>query len=276
MFNYNGIDCDLYSSDAAMHSLVLVHGLGASSQQFADLVEIASDRLRLICVNLPGHGENICDPNSRPASFADFRDALISLCDHLGIQKAVFAGISMGSALSLMVAARRSDLCSAVIAIRPAWLTEANPCNLHLIGHIGARLSEDSVEEVRTEIEAHPDFKSIARDVPLAAASILAAIDRPHAKAHAPVLSAMTADAPFQRVTDLREVTCPICVVGTNADALHPVEIARQTANALPNARLEFLPPRYLEPQAHAAALKRLIQDIVALNIGETHDYQAS
>lgn len=276
MFNYNGIDCDLYGSDAAMHSLVLVHGLGASSQQFADLVDIASNRLRLICVNLPGHGENLYDLSSRLASFANFRDALISLCDHLDVRKAVFAGISMGSALSLMVAARRSDLCSAVIAIRPAWLTEANPRNLHLIGHIGARLSEGSVEEVRTEIEAHPDFKSIARDVPLAAASILAAIDRPHAKAHAPVLSAMTADAPFQRVTDLREVKCPVCVVGTNADALHPVEIARQTANALPNARLEFLPPRYLEPQAHAAALKRLIQDIVALNIGETHDYQAS
>lgn len=256
-------------------TLVFVHGLGASAQQFSDFYDLASDSLRLICVNMPGHGPCFHDPKSAPVSFAAFRDALIDLCDELTLRDAIFCGISMGSALSLMVAAERPDLCRYVIAVRPAWLTDADPANLSLIARIGDLFATLDAADVFSEIEADPTFRRIAQDVSNSAISILGAISRANAKEHAPVLSAMVRDAPFARLAEVRKVTCPVCVVGTNADALHPIELARQTSNALPNARLEILPPRYLEPAAHTRALRALIEDVVVLMDGEEHDYQA-
>ncbi|EEE35654.1 hypothetical protein RKLH11_3254 [Rhodobacteraceae bacterium KLH11] len=257
-------------------TLVLVHGLGASARQFDEFVDLGTSGVRLICVNLPGHGDNFCSLKADANGFSAFRDLLIGLCDELGVRNAVFCGISMGSALSLMVAAQRPDLCSYVMAIRPAWLTESCPSNLRLIGQIGDLFRDRDREEVQETIEAEPEYRDMMQDVPRAAQSVLSAITRPHAKRHAPVLAAMVRDAPFRRVAELREVRCPVCVIGTNADALHPVELAHQTANALPNARLEILPPRYLEPEAHARALKDLVRDVVALSDGEQDDYKAS
>jgi len=257
-------------------TLVLVHGLGASARQFDELVDLASARMRLICINLPGHGGTFSDPQSDPVSFSAFRNLLIRLCDDMGIRNAVFCGISMGAALSLMVAAQRPDLCRYVMAIRPAWLTESGPSNLRLIERIGDLFDKYDSAAVQAEIEGDPAYREMAQDVPRAAQSVLAAITRQHAKRHAPVLAAMVRDAPFRRLAELREVRCPVCVIGTNADALHPVELAYQTANALPKARLEILPPRYLEPEAHARALKQLIREVVALTDGEQDDYKAS
>lgn len=268
----NRIIFETYGSDTADALLVLVHGLGASARQFDDLIDLASNDLRLICVNLPGHNENLCDPQTDVIRFAAFRDLLIQLCDELAIRNAVFCGISMGAALSLMVAAQRPDVCRSVVAVRPAWLTERAPENLNLIGRIGALFTTQDSAAVRAEIEADPIFRDMAQDVPRAAESVMSAVTRDHAQRHAPVLAGMVADAPFQRLAELRDIRCPVVVVGTNADALHPVELAHQTANALPNASLKILPPRYLEPEAHARALKQLVRDVVAQSDGERDD----
>ncbi|WP_422050827.1 alpha/beta fold hydrolase [Shimia sp.] len=276
MYTINKIEFASYGVDTANVVLVLVHGLGASARQFDDLIELASNDLRLICANLPGHDENFCDPREGSIGFVAFRDLLIGLCDDLKIRNAVFCGISMGAALSLMVAKERPDLCRHIVAIRPAWLTERRPENLDLIGRIGELFRAQDSTAVRVQIEATPLFRDMAQDVPRAADSVLSAITRDHAPSHAPVLSAMVADAPFRRLVELREIRCPVCVVGTNADALHPIELAHQTANALPNARLEILPPRYLAPEAHARALKDLVRDVVTLSDGVQNDYQKS
>ena len=80
------------------------------------------------------------------------------------------------------------------------------------------------------------------------------------------VLSALVADQPFAQMSQLGKCTVPALVVGNNADPLHPALIARDISGALGNAEYFHAPPKYLEPEAHKAAIKLRIQQFL-----ETH-----
>ncbi|EAR51916.1 hypothetical protein OG2516_16484 [Oceanicola granulosus HTCC2516] len=238
--------------------MVLLHGLGASSAQFEFLLPGLADRHSVLMVDCPGHGGNLAEP-SAPIGFAPFTELVLQLCAHLGIRDARFAGISMGSALALACAARQPELVRALVLIRPSWLAAPAPDHLALIDRCGRWLTEADPAAAQRQLEADPDYIEMRDEVPLAAASVRALFARPHAAAHAPVLSAMFHSAPFDAIRALRAIRTPAIVVGTHADSLHPVPIANATANALPDAELVILPPRYLQPDKHRAALAQLL-----------------
>ena len=249
--------------------LVLLHGLGSSTGQFSNLFELVDHDIYLLAVTLPAHDRNVLENSDLELSFEIFSDLVIELCDRLGIHSANFCGISMGSAIALKVAAKRPDLCNDLIVIRPAWLTERKPKNLQLIGIVGDLFAKHSADKVLELLEASSENKELELDVPGAAQSLRSIVTRPMAELHAPVLSAMYNDAPFRRLNELRSIRNAVVVIGTNADPLHPVEFARQTVNALPNARLEILPPRYLDPEAYQAAFLRVVVEALGIPKGE-------
>ena len=69
----------------------------------------------------------------------------------------------------------------------------------------------------------------------------------------------MVGDAPFGSMDELRAVGVPALVVATEADPLHPAAMAEAVHGALPESALEMAPPRYLEPEAHAAAVRERV-----------------
>lgn len=274
MKRVNGIDHKVQGAKNLSDTLVLIHGLGASSDQFADFLNFGDQGIRLLLVDLPGHARNVCPDPARDAGFENFSSLIIDLCERLKLRNSVFCGISMGSALSLKIAAKRPDLVRHVVAVRPAWLTSPKPVHLKLIGRIGELFENHGAEEVLARLEAVPSYRELAADVPGSAASVRGVVTRDNARDHAPVLTAIYGDRPFARLADMRAVECPVDVLGTNADALHPIALAHQTANALPNARFGILPPRYLEPAAHAAALKETLWNVMHQPHGDHRDYQ--
>ena len=254
---------------ASDRQLVLLHGLGGNAEQFSHLIELIDHGVYLIKITLPGHDRNVLeDPELKP-SFDSLCDLVIDHCDTVGIRSAHFCGISMGSAIALKIAAKRPELCKSLIVVRPAWLTEEQPKNLRLIGLIGDWFADHSADRVLELLEESPEFKDLTQDVPGAAQSLRGVVNRPQAERHSIVLNAIFRDAPFRRLNELRNVHCSVVVIGTNADPLHPVELARQTANALPNARLEILPPRYLDPEAYEAAFLRVVGEVLNIPNGD-------
>ena len=215
-------------------------------------------------IDFPGHGQNIVMPEVE-ISFDSFTHLTTDLLDHLGVTDAVFAGISMGSAVSLCCAAARPDLVRRVVAIRPAWIASPAPDHLALIDRCGTWLSTLPLEQAFKALEADPEYNEMRAEVPLAAASVRAALEREHAALHAPVLSAMFHDAPFNSLSALRNIEQPVTVVGNLGDNFHPLSIAKATANALPNAELRILPPRYLQPEKHQAAVATLILEQIGV-----------
>jgi len=102
--------------DAA--TAVYVHGLGGSSNNWAELAQGLSSRSRGLAVDLPGFGR------TPPPASGDYRPAA-----HAAVVEDFVAGLgapvhllgnSLGGAVALLVAARRPDLVRTLTLVSPA------------------------------------------------------------------------------------------------------------------------------------------------------------
>ena len=56
----------------------------------------------------------------------------------------------------------------------------------------------------------------------------------------------------------------PALVIGNQRDPIHPSKIAEAWAQALPNARLVEVPPRYEDPVGHIRKFRKEVADFLA------------
>lgn len=100
------IDCS-YTITGQGEPLFLIHGIGARRATFAKLVEGLKDRFTCIAYDLRGHGESPV-PEGR-FGLDDLVDDLEALRARLGIEKAHFAGHSLGGMIGPRYALRYPD-----------------------------------------------------------------------------------------------------------------------------------------------------------------------
>jgi len=103
-------------------AIVFSHGLLMDHEMFAPQVAALSDRYRCISWDERGHGKTAGE-TLPPFSYYDSADDLAALLDHLGVEKAVLAGMSQGGYLSLRCALTHPERVRALILID----TQAGP-----------------------------------------------------------------------------------------------------------------------------------------------------
>ena len=89
----NGIEI-AYTDQGSGTPVVFIHGFPLSRAMWENQVAGLSGQARVITIDLRGHGES-----QAPLWFATvdtYADEVAGLLDHLGIDKAVIAGFSMG------------------------------------------------------------------------------------------------------------------------------------------------------------------------------------
>jgi pimeloyl-ACP methyl ester carboxylesterase len=233
---------------------VFLHGLGADRRQSLSALSGVTGA-DLICPDLPGHGGS--DPSTY--DFATFVSILEEFLDHLGVERAVFGGISMGAALSMRMALVAPHRVAGLALVRPAWINSAALPHLSIVARVGRWLSECSPTTAAARLELDRDFAEIGRTNQPAADSIRGLLTRPQASDAADVLHDMVHDRPFTHMSDLDTIQCPALVIANPDDPLHPVAIAQHIYGRLPNAEYQLLPSRYLAPAEHFRALARAI-----------------
>lgn len=249
-------------------ALLFMHGLTADRSQAQQCLDGLAG-YRVITLDMPGHGESRLTPNlalEKQASFASYAGVAKALLAHLGITRVIAGGISMGAGLALHLALYSPGLVSALLLVRPAWLNQPGRPHLNIIEDVGQAIVDNGADGGEARLLDHPFYAAAKTENPDCAASIKGAIHRPQAVEAAGVLSALVADQPFAQMSQLGKCTVPALVVGNNADPLHPALIARDISGALGNAEYFHAPPKYLEPEAHKAAIKLRIQQFL-----ETH-----
>lgn len=100
------IEC-AYTVTGEGPALFLIHGIGARRTTFAGLAEALKDRFTCISYDLRGHGESP-DPKSK-FGLDDLVDDLEALRYKLGIEKAHFAGHSLGGMIGPAYARRHPN-----------------------------------------------------------------------------------------------------------------------------------------------------------------------
>jgi pimeloyl-ACP methyl ester carboxylesterase len=90
--------------------IVLIHGLLMNRRMFEKVGPALAKRgNRVICVDLLGHGRSDQPGDLRQYSMPLFAEQVIALLDHLGLERAVVGGTSLGANVALELAVRHPE-----------------------------------------------------------------------------------------------------------------------------------------------------------------------
>lgn len=115
---------NLYFEDSGGDAPVIVfsHGFAMDHAMFAPQVEALRDTWRCVTWDERAHGATETTPE--PFTYWDSASDLLGLLDHLGIEQAVFAGMSQGGYLSLRAALTAPERVRALVLIDTQAATE--------------------------------------------------------------------------------------------------------------------------------------------------------
>ena len=218
--------------------LIFAHGLtgirAGTRQQFTPL----ADRYRITIFDQRGHGDST--PVTDPVLYDAQRMAgdMAAIMDALGIEKAIVGGESMGAATALLFALAWPQRVKALLLTAPAF-GDAPNVGLDGIREMGEAVAGQGIEAflAQSAEQQRTEF-----GWPQEMIDCVAEMQRSHDPASLATACRTVPD--WVILTDfspLAELSCPVCVVAWEEDPMHPLELARRVADALPNAHLEML-----------------------------------
>ena len=94
-----------YPGSLELPPLLCLHGLTRNARDFAEFAERYSPRFRVIVAEFRGRGESDYDPSPQRYNPLTYAGDVIELLDHIGIEKAIFVGTSLGGLVTMAIAA---------------------------------------------------------------------------------------------------------------------------------------------------------------------------
>jgi pimeloyl-ACP methyl ester carboxylesterase len=242
-------------------ALLFQHGLGGNEAQVAQVLSEGLD-WRRITTECRGHGSSTLG-TQRPFSIAMFAADVIAAADEKGIDRFIAGGISMGAAIALHLTKTHPERVMGLILVRPAWSFARAPDNLAPIRKIAALLRSHPLAEGQALFARSATAERLRAEAPDNLASLLGYFERPDARAFADVLDDIASDGTGVSQEDVAKLAIPTLVLGNRRDAIHPLAVARLTADALPNAHFLEVPAKAADAEAHFAAVRTVIQQFL-------------
>ena len=118
----NGTEVAYYDSKTNGTPIVLIHGL-ASNMGFWRYVipELEKRGFRVIAIDLPGYGKS-AKPYGAPYTLSFYAKTVNELLKTLSIEKAIWAGHSMGGQISIVAALNFSERIEKLVLVAPAGI----------------------------------------------------------------------------------------------------------------------------------------------------------
>ena len=239
--------------------LAFQHGLTANINQVANLLG-GLERIHLLSIDCPGHGSTEL-PDGYTPSFDHYSDEVIRLLDQLGIDQAIFGGISMGSGIAINIALRYPDRVRALVLVRPAWLDQSNPENLQILLPAAELLN---TAEGKTRFKQLDEFRDISMDS--VAQSVLGVFSPDQQPGLAKVIKHMVGDRPFVSMDELKSIIVPCLILGNDDDLLHPYNMAEKIHESIRGSVLRKLTSRYIDDDLHRKQVRENIQQFILEN----------
>jgi pimeloyl-ACP methyl ester carboxylesterase len=213
-------------------AMVWLHGLGGNSASWEPQLQAFSDRHRTIAWDLPGFGASDRLRQSAPST-RDFAELLRRFTDHLGIERAHFAGTSYGTVILAELARSVPERVASLIfacgvtglahlaPARRAELRAKRRAELLAMGQKGFAAARNS-----TYVAKGAPADVVARVVDLAGSA--------DSEGYLQAYGALTEADIF---TCLEHVLAPTLVVSGGEDPIAPKQDCERVARALANAR---------------------------------------
>lgn len=215
-------------------AVVFSHGFLMDHSMFDPQVEALRDRFRCIAWDERGHGATEFD--GEPFTYWDSASDLLGLLDHLGIERAVVAGMSQGGFLSLRAALTAPERVIGLVLMDTQAGTEdperLEGYNQLVDAWVAPGGPPQQVLDVVTGIIIGPDFAGTPE---WQARWRTVGPDRMRRIYE----TLTTRDDIWSR---LREIEAPALVIHGDQDASIELDIGRRLADELPNGELVVIP----------------------------------
>ena len=237
------------------------HGLGATRDQPAEVFP-AKPGLRRITLECRGHGRSELGDPAR-LTIAQLAADARALLAHLGVERAVVGGISMGAAIAMRLAVLHPALVQGLVLARPAWVEGVSPSMaIHL--EVAELLRLHGPEEGARRFEASSALAAVERASPDNARSLRGFFTRPEPRSTVELLSRISADAPGVPLGQLSRLHVPALVIVNDHDAVHPVAYGERLRDAIPGARLRTVTSKSIDKAAYVAEFRQALGEFLA------------
>jgi lipase len=142
-------------------TVVAIHGITSTSRAWLAIARALGDRAALIALDLRGRGAS--SPVGPPFGIGVHAGDVLALLDHLGLQRPVVAGHSLGAYIACRLAVLRPDRVASLVLVDgglpiPGLPPGADPATL--LGPVVARLQTEFPDRdaYRAWWAAHPAF----------------------------------------------------------------------------------------------------------------------
>lgn len=260
-FNHDGIQF-YYERLGSGPSVVFCHGLTSDCQVIKRLLGDLNG-YELVVWDCRGHGRTEPVGPHDAFSFRGFAADLHALIEHLGIERAIVGGSSMGAAIATRFTLDRPHMVTALALIRPAWLDRPSPEPLRLLETIGDLLEQFPAEEGRRRFESLPAFQTVREVDPLAAAAMLDLFSEPRAAERSVRLRRIPRDCPIDDWQDVKHLSMPALVVGCEPDYVHPLSYAQAWTKRLPLAEFVQVPAKSQNEAKYTEEVRSVVHAFV-------------
>jgi pimeloyl-ACP methyl ester carboxylesterase len=254
---------------------VLVHGVGSSRATWdTTLPLLAANGVHILAVDLPGHGGSA--KGRGDYSLGSLASSLRDLLDHLGYERCVLVGHSLGGGVAMQFAYQFPGRCEGLVLVASGGLgQETNPL-LRAASLPGAELvipllshprTVDVIGRVGQVLDAfHIGPGLLSAD----SMTILAGLhDAPARSAFLATLRGVV-DVSGQRVSaisKLPDAKLPILLVWGDRDPVIPVQHGHTAAEVVPDGRLVVFPgaghePHRFDPQRFADLIADYVKQL--------------
>jgi pimeloyl-ACP methyl ester carboxylesterase len=223
---------------AGSHWVVLLHGQLMPRRMHQPLARaLAGGGMHVVTLDLLGHGRSDRPADPLVYSMSAFADQVVALLDHLGAEKAVVGGTSLGANVSLEVAAEAPGRVQGLVVEMPVLDNALEAGILTFVPIMfAARFAPFTVDGLRR----------LTRPVPRGVVPFWAGIALDTLDQRADSVAAILHGIIFGRIApssrQRRQISAPALVVGHTADPIHPFADSRMLAEELENA--EFVRAR--------------------------------
>lgn len=231
--NVNGRDRLEYTEyGSGDHWVVLLHGQLMPRRMHQPLArELAAAGMHVVTLDLLGHGRSDRPADPLVYSVTDFAHQVQALLDHLGIDRAVVGGTSLGANVSLEVAANHPERVRGLVLEMPVLNNAVEAAILAFAPLLfAARFLPASVRAVR--LVTRPIPRGV---IPFWAGIALDTLDQ-RPESVAAVVHGMFFGRVAPSARQRRAITAPALVIGHPSDPIHPAADAAMLAEELPHA----------------------------------------
>lgn len=244
--------------------LLALHGLTATRRYVLHgSRSIERTGYRVVTYDARGHGQSDPAPAKSDYRYAEYADDAVAILDHLGAERAVLVGHSMGAHTAARVALTHSDRVAALVLGAPAHLGRPSH-NLERWDALADGLERGGPEGMLAALEplGVPEvWAGSLRTVILQRLS-----KHLHPSAVADALRATPRSAAFDGLEALTAIRVPTLVIGSHdeIDPDHPLAVAQEYARRIPGAQLRVEAEGEAPLTWRGGALSRTILEFLA------------